>query len=260
MTGAVMALLWSRNWKERDMPRLPRRLQWAREACYHLIDRGHDRAPIFTDDEDRRAFLDLIARYADRFGFRLYHYGLMTNHVHLLVHLRDPRQLSMLMAGLLRVYVHHCHRRHGFVGHRFQGRFTSPAVQCEGYLLSCGRYIERNPLEAGLVARPWDYAWSSARHYARGVPEPLVSANPYHLELSPSPKRRQKLWREFVLADDPHEEAFRRADWTVGDDTFRRRACLEMGRPAPRPRGRPRKSEAPQVQTTMQTIGIKGVV
>jgi putative transposase len=90
------------------------------------MDRGHDRAPIFTDDEDRRTFLDLIARYGDRFGFRLYHYGLMSNHVHLLVQLRDPRQLSRLMAGLLRAYVHHCHRRHGFVGYRFQGRFKQP--------------------------------------------------------------------------------------------------------------------------------------
>ena len=51
------------------MPRLPRSLQWAREACYHLMDRGHDRQPIFADDTDRRAFLDLVARYRDRFGF-----------------------------------------------------------------------------------------------------------------------------------------------------------------------------------------------
>jgi REP element-mobilizing transposase RayT len=64
------------------MPRLPRRLQWAREACYHLMDRGHDRQPIFSDDQDCRAFLALVRRYPDRFGFRLYHYCLMPNHFH----------------------------------------------------------------------------------------------------------------------------------------------------------------------------------
>ena len=171
------------------MPRRSRRLQGAQEACYHLMDRGHDRQPIFADDQDRHAFLDLVARYAERFGFQIYHYCLMTNHIHFLVQLQDPRDVSPLMAGLLRAYVHHCDRQYGFVGHRFQGRFKSPAVQGEGYLLSCGRYIERNPLEAGLVARPWDYAWSSARFYGLGVPDPLLADNPYYLELSPAEKQ-----------------------------------------------------------------------
>ena len=75
-------------------------------------------------------------------------------------------------------------------GGKIQGRFKSPAVQCAGYLLSCGRYIERNPLEAGLVAAPWEYAWSSSRVYASGEPDPLVAANPYYEELSKAPERR----------------------------------------------------------------------
>jgi putative transposase len=150
------------------MPRLPRCLQWSEEACFHLMNRGHNRKATFAADEDRQAFVNLVTRYRDRFGFRLFHYCLMTNHFHLLVSLRDPREVSMLMAGLLQAYVHHCHRRHGFVGHRWQGRFKSPAVQCRDYLLSCGRYIECNPLEAGMVTQPWDYDWSSARVHATG--------------------------------------------------------------------------------------------
>jgi putative transposase len=70
------------------------------------------------------------------------------------------------MAGLLRAYTHHVHRRHGLVGRMWQGRFKSPAIEAERYALSCGSYIERNPLEAGLVAQPWDYRWSSCRAYA----------------------------------------------------------------------------------------------
>jgi putative transposase len=212
------------------------------------MDRDHDRQPIFADDTDQRAFLDLVARYRDRFGFRLYYYCLMTNHVHLLLQLQDPRHLSALMAGLLRAYVHHCHRRHGFVGHRFQGRFKSPVVQCEGYLLSCGRYIEGNPLEAALVSFPWDYPWSSARNYALGVPDGLVAENPYYGELAKAPERRQQMWRELLMGEDPREEAVRKGDWVVGEEAFRKRAGQELGRPAPRHRGRPRKREGPAVQ------------
>src|SRR5438552_5166369 len=72
------------------MSRLPRRLQWTEEACYHLMDRGHNREPVFADDEDRHAFLNLVARYQQPFGLRLYHYCLMTNHFHLLLQLDDP--------------------------------------------------------------------------------------------------------------------------------------------------------------------------
>jgi putative transposase len=95
------------------MPRKPRCRQWTETACYHLMDRGHNREIVFADDEDRAAFLGLVSRYQQRFGFRLYHYCLMTNHFHLLVHLQQASHVSRLMAGLLRSYVHHWHRRFG---------------------------------------------------------------------------------------------------------------------------------------------------
>jgi|GEM_PF-5771725 len=113
----------------------------------------------------------------------------MSNHFHLLVHLTDPRHVSPLMAGLLRAYVHHCHRRHGFVGHRWQGRFKSPAVQCRQYLLSCGRYIERNPVEAGLPATKTattnrQITWETVEGgqdgqplYSPGAPPPVRQCN-----------------------------------------------------------------------------------
>jgi putative transposase len=225
------------------MTRIPRRQQWAEAACYHLMDRGHNRETVFQDDLDRQHFLDLVARYRQRFGFQLYHYCLMTNHFHLLLQLPEPRHLSPLMAGLLRAYVHHFHRRHGFVGHLWQGRFKSPAVQREGYLLSCGRYIERNPEEAGMVAQAWDYRWSSSRAYALGAADPLLAANPCYLELAVEAGRRRELWQEFVRGDDPREPEVRGAERVVGDEAFRKGWLQSHGRPFARPRGRPRKAD-----------------
>jgi putative transposase len=138
------------------MPRLPRRWQWTEAACYHVMDRGHNRETVFAADADRAHFLKPVARYRDRFALRLYHDCRMGNHFHLLLPLPDPRRLSGMMAGMLRSYTHYCHRRYGFVGRLWQGRFKSPAVETETYLFSCGRSIERNPVEAGLVALPWE--------------------------------------------------------------------------------------------------------
>ena len=108
------------------MPRKPRWLQLADQAAYHVMSRGHNRETLFADAEDSRYFLGLLDRYRQRFGFRLYHYCLMTNHLHFLVQLDEPRRLSSLMAGLLLAYVRYYNRRHGFVGHLVQGRFKSP--------------------------------------------------------------------------------------------------------------------------------------
>ncbi len=134
------------------MPHVPRWRLLARDAAYHVMTCGHNREVLFADPEDHRYFLGLLERYRRRYGFRLYHYCLMTNHLHLLVQPDDPRRLSALMAGLLLAYVRYVNRRSGFVGHLVQGRFKSPLIQREGYWLSCGRYTERNPLAAGLAA------------------------------------------------------------------------------------------------------------
>jgi putative transposase len=226
------------------MPRRPRWMQLADGAAYHVFNRGHNREAIFADPADLSYFLHLLARYRQRFELRLYHYCIMTNHFHLLVQLANPRQLSGLMAGLLLAYVRYFHGRHGFVGHLWQGRFKSPAVQREGYWLSCGRYVERNPVEAGMTALPWEYPWSSCRAYALGQVDPLLTEDPCYRELSPDPQRRQALWREFVVGEDVREAAIRSQDWAVGDNDFRLRLAEVMGRPAPRRRGRPLKAPA----------------
>jgi putative transposase len=204
------------------------------------MNRGHNREVVFRTDDDHAYFLELLDRYRQRFPIRVLHYCLMSNHFHLLLQCAEPKQLSPFMAGLLRAYVHHHHRQHGFVGHLWQGRFKSPVVAVEEYFLSCARYIERNPLVAGLVTEPWQYRWSSCPAYALGTPNALLSYNVWYQGLGRDPDQRQQRWREFLLGDDPHEETVRAGDWVVGDEAFRRRMQRTGARPARR-RGRPRK-------------------
>lgn len=235
------------------MTRIARMYQWTESAAYHVINRGHNRETVFGAEEEMAYFLTLLVRYRNRFDAQIYHYCLMGNHFHLLVRMARPQQLSSFMAGLLRSYVHFYHRRHGFVGHLWQGRFKSPVVQREGYWLSCGRYIERNPQEAGLVARPWEYRWSSAAVYALGRSDSLVQElNPCYLELASKVPARQKKWQDLLLAGDPLEEKVRQAEHVLGDDGFEQQFQQEHGRSIRRRRGRPPNTGSP---TRMRGMG-----
>jgi putative transposase len=191
----------------------------------------------------------LLDKYRQLFQARLFHYCLMSNHFHLLIQLPDPRRLSSLMAGLTLSYTHHYQRRFAFVGHLWQGRFKSFVVQRQGYWISCGRYIERNPVEAGLASEPWQYRWSSSAHYALGEANALVDDNPCILELSPDPVARQAQWRELLQSADDREDEIRCAEWAVGDPGFREQMAQRAGRPTRRKRGRPTKQSRGQNRT-----------
>jgi hypothetical protein len=150
----------------------------------------------------------------------------MDNHFQLLLQLPEPGALSTLLAGLLVSYWHHYRRRYGLVGHLFQGRCKSPAVETDGCVLSCGRYIERNPLAARLVGLPWEYRWSSSRAYALGELNGLLAENRWYLELAAEATRRQQLWRSFLVEADPKEEDVERQD--VDNARILRRSTNEI--------------------------------
>lgn len=134
-------------------------------ALYHVTSRGDRREDIFLDDTDRAALLDIVAQGMARFDAQVLAYCLMGNHYHLVLHTRRAN-LSALMRHVNGVYTQAFNRRHGKVGHLYQGRFKAILVDREAYLLEACRYVELNPVRAGMVAAPQDWAWSSYRAHA----------------------------------------------------------------------------------------------
>jgi putative transposase len=129
-------------------------------AIYHVTSRGDRREPIYKDDDDRHAYLAVLAEALDRFDAQALAYCLMGNHYHLVLHTRQAN-LSRLMRHVNGVYTQAFNRHHGLVGHLFQGRFKAILVDRDAYLLEVCRYVELNPVRAKMVAAPLDWPWSS---------------------------------------------------------------------------------------------------
>lgn len=198
---------------------------------------------IFEDDADREAYLGFLAGAADSYGLRFLSWCLMSNHVHLLVIPEEERGLGLGIGDAHRRYTRLVNFRQGVRGHLFQSRFKSAVVQRDAHLLAVGRYLELNPVKAGLVGRAEDWPWSSAGFNAGNrKSDPLVTS----AEL----RKLAGSWRR-VLRDGEQEAQRKRLEaqlesglpvgtkrWVRGlERKYRRR--LRPGRP-----GRPRKEAA----------------
>ena len=131
-------------------------------AVYHITSRGDRREPIFVDDEDRLEFLGIVAQALSRFDAQMLAYCLMGDHYHFVLHTRQAN-LSLLMRQINGVYTQSFNRRHNKVGHLFQGRFKAILVDRDAYLLEVCRYVELNPVRAGMKRKPQTWPWSSYR-------------------------------------------------------------------------------------------------
>ena len=143
------------------MPRAPRHL--SKSGYYHVTARGGGRQALFEDDDDRRAFLETLDRQFEKHEVLLLAWCLMDNHVHLLIE-DVAGNLSKAMHGLITCHAQRYNRRTGHVGHVFQDRFGSEAIEDDAYLLEVVRYIHDNPERAGICSRD-EYPWSSYREY-----------------------------------------------------------------------------------------------
>lgn len=177
------------------MPRPPRLA--VSGVPLHVVQRGVNRAPCFLSRDDYRSYLDCLRDAAAKVGCRVHAYVLMTNHVHLLVTPDQDLAASQLMQRVGRRYVRAFNERHRRTGTLWEGRFRSSIVDSERYLLVCQRYIEQNPIRAGMVRAAGDYPWSSHRYYAEGVPDPVVHPHPVFLGMGVTPQERRDAYRQF---------------------------------------------------------------
>ena len=167
-------------------------------ALYHVTSRGNARQEVFWDDVDRRMFLEVLSLVIERLGWLCHAYCLMPNHYHLLV--ETPHGgLSRGMQYLNGVYTQRFNRRHGRVGHLFQGRFTAILVEKESHLLEVARYVVLNPVRAGTVRAAKDWPWSSYRATAGLSPVPSFLTTDWILsQFARSRTKAPGAYRRFV--------------------------------------------------------------
>ncbi|WIV97163.1 REP-associated tyrosine transposase [Kinneretia aquatilis] len=152
-------------------------------AVYHVTARGNRREPIFESDDDRALLLAIVGQTMKRFDAVIVAYCLMGNHYHWVLGTRLAN-LSALMQQLNGIYTQAFNRRHGKVGHVFQGRFKAILVDRDSYLLEVCRYVELNPVRAQMVPQPGDWPWSSYRaHCGLAPPLPWLDTAGLHAHL-----------------------------------------------------------------------------
>lgn len=181
------------------MPRQPR--IYLPAMPQHVVQRGHNRQACFFAAGDYLRYLHWLGEALRVTGASLHAYVLMTNHVHLLLTPPDSAAISTVMMSLGRRYVHSVNKRYGRTGTLWDGRFHASLVSTDSYLLACQRYIELNPVRAGIVADPAQYRWSSFKHNALGLPNDLISAHATYDALGRIDAERRRAYLQLFESD-----------------------------------------------------------
>ena len=223
----------------------------------HVILRGIDRGAIFFAEDDYRSFLATLREVSAAKSVGVHAYVLMTNHIHLLMTADRNKGVSALMKRLGQRYVQRVNRVYHRTGGLFEGRFRSSLIEADPYLLACQRYIELNPVRAGMAQSPGEYPWSSHHANAFGVPDPVVSPHALYRALATSDDGRQAAYRHLFERELDAALLARLRDCTnggfvLGSTKFERQIAAMLGRRtwkgAP---GRPSKAEVEERQSAL---------
>lgn len=172
----------------------------------HVVQRGNNRQACFLAENDFRLYLQLLAKSCVEHQCRVHAYVLMTNHVHLLLTPEIPNGVSLLFRDLGRDYVRKFNRKYGRTGTLWEGRFRSSLVDRDEYCLACYRYIEMNPVRAGMVDQPGLYRWSSYAANAEEWPDPLVEPHASWLQLGRSDGERKRAYSLLFRSELPSSQ------------------------------------------------------
>lgn len=214
---------------------------------HHIIQRGNDRQVIFRDAEDHLAFLGWLKESASQYQVAIHAYVLMDNHVHLLVTPSDVDGMSRMMQRLGRFYVPYFNHKYGRSGTLWQGRYKASVVEAERYLMACSRYIELNPVRAGMVADAAAYPWSSCAHHVGMRVDPLVIDHPLYWALGNTPFERELAYKELLEQAPTAEELSAMMQsvlkgWALGSEQYQSGLEQQVSRRVrPAKRGRPPK-------------------
>jgi putative transposase len=214
--------------------------------AHHVIQRGNNRQAIFLTDEDRRFMLALLQEAAHIHQVAVHAYVLMSNHFHLLLTPQTDEGVPKMMQSVGRRYVRYFNDRTRRSGTLWEGRYKSTLIQTDAYLLTCMAYIDLNPVRAGMVAQPADYAWSSHGVYLGLRQDRLITPHPLYWALGNTPFSREAAYAALVGAGVNADQHQRLTDatlgaWALGDAAFiaalqkqtpRRISKAKAGRPA----------------------------
>ncbi len=167
---------------------------------YHITQRGNYRQDIFQDNEDRLSYLSWINDYSKKYKLSIFAYCLMDNHVHFIAIPRKEDSLAKVFSISHMRYSQYFNKKKNASGHLWQGRFYS-CVLDEGYLLAALRYVERNPVRAGIVRKPWRWKWSSAGVHV-GKENGIINIEQITNLIDTSTEE----WKEYIGSDENEEE------------------------------------------------------
>lgn len=212
----------------------------------HVVQRAVNRLPCFLTDGDRERYLHWLGEATRQEDCHVHAYVLMDNHVHILMTPPALGATSRVMHRLGTHYVPYFNKRHERVGVLWERRFRGCLVQDDAYLIACHRYIELNPVRAGMVDNPADHPWSSYRHNAHGTADRLITPHPAFAAIGNDDESRRSAYRSIVGALRPADEwaGLRREvarNGAFGSEEFRLQAGVAASRDLDRGPGRPKK-------------------
>ena len=219
---------------------MPRRARLSLPGIpWHIIQRGNNRSVCFHAEEDFQFYLHYLKEFAEKFGCAVHAYVLMTNHVHLLLTPARADSAGLLMKHLGQRYVQYINRTYRRTGTLWEGRFRSCLTQSEDYVLACYRYIELNPVRAGMVMKPQDYRWSSYHANGLGKAIALITPHDEYTRLGKTEAERREAYRALFRAhvDEALVEEIRSAtngNFALGGKRFQAQVETALGRRAVR--------------------------
>jgi len=232
------------------MPRQPR--YFVPDIPQHVIQRGVDRQAVFFESDDYELYLRSLGEAARRYECQIHAYVLMINHTHLLVTPGCERSVPLVMQAMGRSYVQTLNKKYNRTGTLWQGRYKASLVQDDGYLLACHKYIELNPVRAGLVFSPADYPYSSFAHNAGGSADNLLTPHRMYESLAGTAEERRAAYRR-LFCDSVTPEMLTtirntaNACLVLGNDRFKDQIEAMLGRSVrPGKGGRPPKRDRPR--------------